>query len=43
MGQKAVDFLAAQIAGEKVPLHTNVEFELVTSAQAPRIPEVQKV
>lgn len=43
MGQKAVDFLAAQIAGEKVPLHTNVEFKLVTSAQAPRIPEVQKI
>lgn len=43
MGQKAVDFLAAQIAGEKVPRHTTIDFKLVPSVQSPRIPEVQKV
>jgi GntR family transcriptional regulator of arabinose operon len=43
MGQKAVDFLAAQIAGEKVPLHTTIDFKLVASIQAPRPPEFQKV
>jgi DNA-binding LacI/PurR family transcriptional regulator len=43
MGQKAVDFLAAQLASEPVPLHTILDFKLVPSAQVPRLPEMQKV
>jgi GntR family transcriptional regulator of arabinose operon len=33
MGQKAVDVLLAQIAGEKTPLHTIIDFKLVPSTQ----------
>jgi DNA-binding LacI/PurR family transcriptional regulator len=34
MGRKSVDIVRAQIAGEKTPLHTIIEFKLVPSAQA---------
>lgn len=43
MGQKAVDFLAAQLANEPVPLHTMVDFKLVPSAQVSRTPAMPKI